>query len=722
MTKIDVSVVLNMHREAPYIRATLRSLDACALMAREAGLRCELISVFDRADTSTRQIFKETPLQGFDSRKSVDVDVGSLGLARNAGVAAAHGEYIWTADGDDLVSRNAIVELHRAATAHATEDCVVFVNYLMAFGEQFHVGKYFPSSYLTVADFAYMHPYVSRIFLRRSVFEHCQYSDLQVASGYAYEDWDFNVRLRREGFHFLVAENTLFLYRQRSGSLLRQTDSVYNRIIPHTKLFDPSWFVRELYFEKQKVGDWAAFVDMRQRTLSANYARDIIDSPILRTELLEANKLDPEVDLTRIETSVSYSPIPWHADHWGFRLAEAFQLTGPGPYTDVVLLPWLNAGGAEKYILHILQELDHVDPKAHILVLCGEPAQQHLWADRLPVRSRLLDVYNTFPTLSDQDRDRMTVRLLLAVSAPHARLHIKSSVFSHRLIDAYGSILLDHFLAIYYRFSDVRFYWKGAHLAAPYTVKFLRRHQSALHWVICDCECIARQDRDRIGEVPDRYQVIRAPVSQQETPVKTALQPSRRLLWASRISEDKRPDLLPPLVNHLRSLWPDLVIEIHGHSDTGQDTRRLFDVRGLEYKGAYDGFESLPLENFDAIVYTSAYDGMPNVVLEALSAGLPVIAPDVGGIGEAVIDGRTGYLIPNEADDAILIGHYVRAIQQLYRDWASVPDMADAARVLIRQQYSPSAFVQQVSSVFSCDASTAGCPDSHCTPSEVNHP
>ena len=386
MRNADVSVVLNMHCEAPFLRATLLSLDACARMACSAGLRCELVAVFDRADGPTRQVFEATPLQGFDSSVTVEVDVGSLGLARNAGVAAASGDYIWTADGDDLVSQNAIVELHRTAAAHATENCVVFVNYLVAFGEQFHAGKYFPSSYLTVSDFAYMHSYVSRIFLRRSVFDHFKYSDLRVTTGYAYEDWEFNVRLRREGFQFLIAENTLFLYRQRFGSLLKQVDSASARIIPHAPLFDPQWFVRELNFEKQKIGDWSTFVEMRRRTYQVNYAQEIISSPALRAELLDANKLDSEVDLTRIETSASYSPVPWHADHWGFRLAEAFQLVGPGPYSDVVLLPWLNAGGAEKYILHILHALAHADPQAHFLVLCGEPAQQHIWASKLPVR------------------------------------------------------------------------------------------------------------------------------------------------------------------------------------------------------------------------------------------------------------------------------------------------------------------------------------------------
>jgi glycosyltransferase involved in cell wall biosynthesis len=39
-------------------------------------------------------------------------------------------------------------------------------------------------------------------------------------------------------------------------------------------------------------------------------------------------------------------------------------------------------------------------------------------------------------------------------------------------------------------------------------------------------------------------------------------------------------------------------------------------------------------------------DGLPNVVLEAMSSGRPVVASDVGAVSSAVVDGRTGVLVP----------------------------------------------------------------------------
>jgi len=55
------------------------------------------------------------------------------------------------------------------------------------------------------------------------------------------------------------------------------------------------------------------------------------------------------------------------------------------------------------------------------------------------------------------------------------------------------------------------------------------------------------------------------------------------------------------------------------------------------------------LQNMDVFVITSLYEGLSNAIMEAMAAGLPVVATNVGGNSELIIDGETGFLYhPNE--------------------------------------------------------------------------
>jgi glycosyltransferase involved in cell wall biosynthesis len=52
------------------------------------------------------------------------------------------------------------------------------------------------------------------------------------------------------------------------------------------------------------------------------------------------------------------------------------------------------------------------------------------------------------------------------------------------------------------------------------------------------------------------------------------------------------------------------------------------------------------LEQADVFALTSRWEGLPLSVLEAMAAGLPVVASAIDGIPEAVAEGETGYLTP----------------------------------------------------------------------------
>jgi glycosyltransferase involved in cell wall biosynthesis len=123
--------------------------------------------------------------------------------------------------------------------------------------------------------------------------------------------------------------------------------------------------------------------------------------------------------------------------------------------------------------------------------------------------------------------------------------------------------------------------------------------------------------------------------------------PGRTLVTVGRLVRWKNVDALIRLLPELPGTR--LVVAGDGHlraeleelaRTTGVSGRVVFlgDVPHREVRSYF--------EQADAFVLNSSYEGLPHVVLEAMSAGVPVIATDAGGTGEVVEHEVTGLLIP----------------------------------------------------------------------------
>lgn len=75
-------------------------------------------------------------------------------------------------------------------------------------------------------------------------------------------------------------------------------------------------------------------------------------------------------------------------------------------------------------------------------------------------------------------------------------------------------------------------------------------------------------------------------------------------------------------------------------------------------------------------------DGLPNVILEAMASGLPVVASDVAAIGEAVIDGVSGMLVPVDSAEKT-----AAAILRLAEDPALRAELGAAGRDLVIERF-----------------------------------
>lgn len=101
---------------------------------------------------------------------------------------------------------------------------------------------------------------------------------------------------------------------------------------------------------------------------------------------------------------------------------------------------------------------------------------------------------------------------------------------------------------------------------------------------------------------------------------------------------------------------------------------------GRQSAGAVDGL----LAGARALVVPSTYEGMPLVVLEAMEAGVPVIASAVSGIPEVVIDGETGWLVPSENPAAL-----ARAVREAMNDPEEARRRGESGRRRLDQRFRP---------------------------------
>lgn len=123
---------------------------------------------------------------------------------------------------------------------------------------------------------------------------------------------------------------------------------------------------------------------------------------------------------------------------------------------------------------------------------------------------------------------------------------------------------------------------------------------------------------------------------------------------------------------------------------------QLIFTHNLEDKVVFCGFrEDIPelLSITDVFVLPSYREGMPRSIIEAMAMGKPVVATDIRGPREEVIDGETGYLIPTANPQAL-----AQAILDILRDKSRARKMGREARaraithfdekVVIRKQLS----------------------------------
>lgn len=147
---------------------------------------------------------------------------------------------------------------------------------------------------------------------------------------------------------------------------------------------------------------------------------------------------------------------------------------------------------------------------------------------------------------------------------------------------------------------------------------------------------------------PEQITVIHNGVPDVEYPVRVnaPLDRPMKLLMVARFGGQKDHKLLLSALKNCRDLhW---TLDLVGRGDP-QEFRTYCAENNMSdrvtFLGERDNVSDL-LKDIDVFMLISRWEGLPISILEAMRASVPVIASDVGGVRESVVDGKTGYLVP----------------------------------------------------------------------------
>jgi glycosyltransferase involved in cell wall biosynthesis len=157
----------------------------------------------------------------------------------------------------------------------------------------------------------------------------------------------------------------------------------------------------------------------------------------------------------------------------------------------------------------------------------------------------------------------------------------------------------------------------------------------------------------------------------------------RRIVCVARFEPQKDQDTLLRAIAELPAGAVEVVML--GDGSLMKQSRVLAAELGIEdtieWKGASETVEEELLQA-DIFVLPTNWESLPLCIIEAMRAGLPVIATDVGGINELVVNNQTGYLVP-QGDSAEL----KRAISNLIENGSKLVSMGEAGRVRYENKF-----------------------------------
>ncbi|MFN5539212.1 MAG: glycosyltransferase family 4 protein [Candidatus Melainabacteria bacterium] len=171
------------------------------------------------------------------------------------------------------------------------------------------------------------------------------------------------------------------------------------------------------------------------------------------------------------------------------------------------------------------------------------------------------------------------------------------------------------------------------------------------------------------------------------------------ILMVGRFAEPKRQDLLIQTFAKLNlEIRNKVDLLFAGNGPLLSESEQLAEQLGLKnqihFLGEIRNISDL-LNSVDVLVLLSDREGLPISILEAMRAGLPVVASDVGGISELIQDQKNGFLIQHNQFDLI-----INCLQTLINSESLREQMGMTNRKIFEEKFTSEKMLRTLAQVY----------------------
>lgn len=707
-TKPVLSIIITAHHEGLLAHKTMLSVFRALEEAKKAGYTYEIIIHIDKGDPTTNTYFSR-----YENRKDIKIihgNFGDTGPSRNRAVQESTGRYVAFLDADDLISKNWYLEGIKLLESN-DDKTIVCPAAILTFGNnEQNILTLQPSSISKEIDTIIMigeNCWSSVIMANRELLLDIPYQTL--SKGYAHEDYLFNCMALQKNVHFIIAKDTVLFYRRSANSRLSSSNNEHGTI-PYTPLFDFD-NVKCLETESVEIKDLKARLRENGRKvykkIRGNNTLNYFITPIAKATKkilnqqtptkvpqfvinawIEANAVDSQLyPHKHLVDQVSTFSADYHLNTGKAFCKLAQNIHHRPDYIFVV--PWIVRGGADKVLFNYIKAMQEIDPARKITIITTLPAK-NLWAKQLPDCVDFIDFGNVANGLTPYDQDTLFTRLIIQLQCKN--LHIINSEYAYQWIYNHRTLISAQHYVVNVSYFCYE-YIQESHLQAihSYDNPCLFNIYPIVNRIFTDNATIIQDSVNRNAFDEDKFTVHYQPVFDEVKSYREhkIIKPVH-ILWASRVVNVKLPQVLAEIGAKLN---PDeYAIDVYGEIGSEIPKNIFENSSAIKYHGAFDGFHALPIEQSDIFLYTSMNDGVPNIILEAIAAGLPIVASNDGGVNEIIRDHETGFLIDNPLDaDA-----YISAIKEAIKNPSALPTYVASAQKLLQSRHSWSKFVKNV--------------------------